>query len=289
MIPVSVIIPVYNEVFFLDNILHSLSPVVKEIILVDGGRRGCSTDGLTGLVATFDNVLLTQGALAGWFITEDGHWDKQTQMQAGLDLATTDIVLTFSADRIPVGIASIGDVVDSWDGEPYEGLARCTEFWMDSKHLKSVASLDDNRVFSTPPIVFAPRAEVKVNPQGAFYVHEASREVREDMKFYHFGWLRPFAEQVQKHIDHCVEGLMGIYSEQVLPQGYRVTESWAIHHTLSYRREDGIKYVADWPQELRTFEDMNYMDGYDEYVREYEERYEIGFYDGVLNTCPSVE
>ncbi len=84
----SIIIPAYNEIEFIDEILRRVkeTPYEKEVIIVDD----CSTDGTREYLQNLNNGVIT--------IFQESNQGKGAALQKGIEAATGDVVLIQDAD-----------------------------------------------------------------------------------------------------------------------------------------------------------------------------------------------
>lgn len=84
----SIVIPAYNEIEFIDEILRRVkeTPYEKEIIVVDD----CSTDGTREYLKNLNNGVIT--------IFQELNQGKGAALQKGIAMATGDVVLIQDAD-----------------------------------------------------------------------------------------------------------------------------------------------------------------------------------------------
>lgn len=98
---ISAIVPVYNEESLIGPCIRHLEPFVDEIIVVDGGPTGLSTDKTAEIVESFDKTVYVSGT----FKTIPGAWDAGSQKNQGISVANGDEQRE-TKHAIPVAIAS---------------------------------------------------------------------------------------------------------------------------------------------------------------------------------------
>jgi hypothetical protein len=267
--------PVLNEERFLPATLKNLSPHVDEIVIVDGGPEGPSTDRTKEIAKACDKVQYTSGQYA----TLDGAWDMAGQRNDGIALSTGDFLLFISADMFFMNLEGLRDVVEAEDHKIV--FCATVEFWRDTKHVRLYAA-QDSLLTLPAAILEAIGTDRSLSPYteetGHLNLDGATIEDKVTLpgtiKF-HMGWLRPFGEQVAKHIRHTKQHRWGPDGERRLQGSPRVMEQWAILHTLSYEKGPAVAYSGSLPPELEPFADMQWDEGKEDVLMEFERRYGI--------------
>lgn len=268
---ISAVIPIYNDANFINLCLESIVDSVDEVIFVDGSPNGASKDEPESVINKKfpkEKIKFIYGTYG-----KDGKWDRKSQVSAGYNEATCDYIMTFSVDMILTNAYVLKNLPDKYD----EVWVNAFDFWMDTNYMRvenenptklvclcsSRKSIDDTKLFySDKPKIF---------------LHNSSR--------YHFGWIRPFGQQIAKHVRHIKEGAWGDLGKEVNKLGDRAIEAWAIHHVLRYDRSSKVQ-VSNLAGTI-SLSEMNYLDGYKEYQKEYEERYNEDFFVGISKYIPS--
>ena len=270
----SAILPVYNEEMLLPYTLANIEPYVDEIIVIDGSPDGPSTDKTAAIASKFADVVYTDGR----FRTLDGAWDMVLQRNTGIKQATGDILLFISADMIFKNMELLREAIDGIDSHK---LFFCTtvEFWLDTRHIRLYSG--DGDALSVPSgVLQAVAIDTHFNPyyeaDGRLVVSAVAESERilvpETIKF-HLGWIRPFASQVKKHIDHVKQHRWEQMGEELLAIGDQALERWAITHVLSYPQIPHVDCESKWFSEIESLRDMAYNDGAQEIVSQYEQDY----------------
>lgn len=255
--------------------LENLSPHVDEIVIVDGGPDDPSTDGTKDIAEACDKVLY----ISGRYATLDGAWDMATQKNDGISKSIGDFLVFASADMFFMNLGALRDVVEA---ETHK-IVFCTtvEFWRDTKHIRLYAA-NDNLLTLPGAILEAIGIDRSLSP----YIEETGHlnldgatiddkvTLPGTIKF-HMGWLRPFQEQVAKHICHVRQHRWDEAGERLLRGSPSALEQWAILHTLSYEKGPGVAYSGSLPTELEQFAEMRWDDGKDDILLDFERRYGI--------------
>jgi hypothetical protein len=97
---------------------------------------------------------------------------------------------------------------------------------------------------------------------------------------FHMGWIRPFNEQIAKHIRNVKQGRWQEQGERLLAGGDRKLEQWAIHQVMGYEATPSIAYCGPIPDEMESLADMKHNNGIDGVLQEFEERYGISPFRG---------
>jgi glycosyltransferase involved in cell wall biosynthesis len=272
---ISAVMSVLNEENLLPALLENINPHVDEIVIVDGGPDGPSTDRTKEIAKSCDKVLYQSGK----FATLDGAWDMATQRNTAITHATGEMLLFVSADMFFSGLEILREVANAGKYK----IVFCTtlEFWSDINHLRLYTA--DGDVLTMPSSILEPIAIDRLyNPyaeeDGRFNLDGAvigDRIQLPQINKFHLGWIRPFKQQVAKHIRHVKQHRWGEHGEKLLRGGERGLEQWAMLHVLSYSNIPSIACSCVLPPELEEFIDMKFDDGAKESVEDFERRFGI--------------
>ena len=268
----------FNEENLLPGLLENISPHVDEIVIVDGSPTGPSTDGTKEIAKACDKVLYQSGK----FATLDGAWDMATQRNTGISSASGDVFLFLSADMYFANLDMLRPVVDA---DEYK-VVFCTtiEFWGDTRHLRLYSA--DTDVLTVPSsITEALAIDRKCSPyceeNGSFNVSDAGNNDRiliPQIIKYHLGWIRPFPQQVEKHMRHVKQHRWGDDGEEMLRGGERGLEQWAIKHVMSYESIPSVAFSGTLPEELEAHKNMRCVDETKETIDDFERRFKISVF-----------
>jgi glycosyltransferase involved in cell wall biosynthesis len=272
---VSVIMNVYNEERFLPAVLRNIVPHVDEIVAVDGSAEGPSTDKTAKILKAEKKVVYKSGK----FVLPDGGWDASTQRNTGTSLATGDVLIFLSADMLFYGLADFRELIDGTDYKLY--FTSTIEFWQDSRHLRLYSDEGDKlTVPSTILQVTALDRSLSPVAETGFSMRTNDADVAERVLMpsvikFHLGWIRPFAEQVEKHIRHVQQGRWGEYGDSLRKGKFRDLKLWAILHVLGYNQTPSVAYAGPVPEEMADFAEMKHLAGYQEIARDFEKEYGV--------------
>jgi len=257
--------------------LKNISPYVDEIVAVDGSVLGPSTDSTADILKSFDSKVKYK---AGKFISPDGGWDISTQRNTAITMATGDILLFLSADMFFVDLGRWREVIDGQDD--YK-LFFCStvEFWQDTSHVRLYSPSSD--LLTIPSTILqVVSIERKLRPvfnaDGSMRSNEARLDERLLMPCvikYHLGWIRPFQQQVDKHIRHVKQRRWGEHGDALLRGKDRDLELWAILHVLGYNNTPSIPFVGPTPPEMSEFANLKYTAGYEAVAAAFEQKYGV--------------
>ena len=278
MSKISAVMSVYNEAKLLPGLLENISPHVDEIVIVDGGPVGPSTDGTKEIAKSCDKALYQSGK----FATLDGAWDMATQRNTGISAATGGVLFFLSADMYFANLELLRPVVDA--GEYKIIFCTTIEFWEDTRHLRLYSA--DTDALTVPsnilqPIVIDKSLSPYCEEDGSFNVTGAANNDRmliPQIVKYHLGWIRPFDKQSEKHIRHVKQHRWGDFGEEKLKGGERGLTQWAIQHVMSYDGIPSIAFSGTLPKELDQHKDMRYDDGAKATIDEFERRFKISLF-----------
>jgi glycosyltransferase involved in cell wall biosynthesis len=272
---------VYNEEDLLPGLLENISPHVDEIIAIDGSPEGASTDNTKATLEANDKVVY----MCGTYKTVNGiGWDMARQRMDGINLATGDVYLFLSADMLFLRLEQLREAIEQ---DKY-GIFFCNtlEFWQDTKRLRLYSA--DCDVLTVPAPILEPIAVDKrfhpfweeggrLNLEGA---EISDRMLLAGTLKFHMGWIRPFGQQVSKHIRNVKQGRWLEHGENLLASGERKLTQWAITETMSYEGIPSIAYSGELPKEMAGLLEMKYNTGLDTVLKDYEDRYGISPFRG---------
>lgn len=283
---ISVLMPVYNEERFLPYALNSIIDWVDEIVIVDGNEDGPSTDGTKAIINQFAERHPKKIVYAsGTYRLPDGRWDAAQQRNDGLALINSKFVMVMDADE--VYDSSCRNIRSAMARHPDAQVIyhNFIEFFCDTLHIRlgpdlpypaakagntAIISMDLNPRFEYPTddLLIGGTPHFDATAVNSYlYLHDTTR--------YHFGWVRPFREQVRRHVRNVEFGGWKEHGEQLLKRGESAVYGWAIRHVLEYREMDCCFRFAGCNPTQRYF---SCYEGYDEAIKEFEERFGEGFW-----------
>jgi hypothetical protein len=264
---------VLNEERLLPHVLNNIEPYVDEIVVVDGGPEGPSTDA-TGEIAKAQEKVVY---LSGKYATRDGAWDMATQRNTAISSATGEVLLLLSADALFMGLDIFREAVEENKHKIY--FCPVVEFWRDITSIR--LHTGDGGLLTLPSGILEPIAiDRTLSPyhesEGGLNVESVvarHRVLLSQTTKFHLGWIRPFSEQVAKHIRHVKQHRWAEQGERLLKGSDRGLEQWAMLHVLGYANNPAVAYMGRLPDELDGLRDMRYDEGMDEATAGYQSRY----------------
>ena len=237
MSKVSALLIVYNEEKLLPAVLANIEPYVDEIIVVDGSSEGPSTDSTAEVVKSSGDKVIYK---SGTFRQPNGAWDRSAQYNAAITVAIGDIFMFLSADMLFSNMEQLREVIESKNSFKLF-FTSTIEFWQDTNHMRLYSVQGDLLTIpsSIMQVVAVDRSLKPIFQQdGSLKVEEArlfERVLVPQTTKYHLGWIRPFNQQVAKHIRHVTEGRWGEHGEKLLKGAKVELDLWAIVHVLGYK------------------------------------------------------
>lgn len=279
---ISAILPVYNEAKLIPFCLKRIMPQIDQLVLIDGGPQGPSSDETEDLAREIAGDKLCY--LSGMY-NQSGRFDRALQIKEGLDAADGDIIMRLSADMLIQGMQYLRDAVDEHDTVLVFDC-QFMEFWLDTRHIRLNGNLNP---IERRPLAVSREIGLSVFSQGGLdlsRMEESDRIYLLAVANYHLGWIRPFKAQVEKHVSHVYAKAWGEHGDTLMQAGERTVECWAIHHVMRYKnaayaRVDGAGLIV---AELEDLDSMAYDEGFDEFRTEYEDRYGEDFFIGISRT-----
>ncbi len=271
---ISVILPVYNESILLPLVLSNIEQYVDEIVVVDGGPEGKSSDETAELANNCDKVVYSTGV----FRDSNGGWDSGMHKNTALNATTGDVIMILSADMIFSNMDILVSAIQEFSD--YKMFFVSTiEFWMDIGHVRLYSTDGDAKTIAGGllQLVVVDRS---MNPYFDDYGNLVLTDADLDDRMlvpncikYHLGWIRAFDKQVDKHIMHVKQLRWGEHGDKLLSEGDKAVEQWAIRHVLSYPQIPSVSYGGGVPQDMKILRGMKYNNGYKEILGQFEERY----------------
>lgn len=193
MAKVSAIIPIYNDSQFINLCLSSIIDSVEEVIFVDGGQFGSSIDDPESQVdKKFPKEKIK--FVYGTFIDKEGKWDRKSQLHKGYAEAVCDYLMPISVDMVLNNAEKLLDIPEKYD----EVWCNSFEFWMDGNNLRV-----ENGNPTKLVCLCCRKDQIDTNKD---FGNKTTKIFLPNTSRYHFGWIRPFQQQVAKHIRHIKEG-----------------------------------------------------------------------------------
>ena len=278
---ISAIMPIYNEEEILKACLDNLMPYVDELVVIDGGPFGESTDKSKDIVMSYKNVIYQSGT----FKTIPGAWDITTQKNIAVTEATGDVFLLISADMAYQNLDVFRTIIED---NPDIKIFYCPtiEFWLNTKHIRLYEPLGNLSIPSGINQAFA----IDKTLQPIFGEHGKLDIINAkptehllvmNMVKYHFGWIRSFPQQVNKHIRHVRQGAWGEKGKELLNSTEQKLEQWAILHVLSYTQVPNIVVNVDLPESFGGFMNMTYTKNQEDVINSYKKKYGSSPFRGV--------
>lgn len=281
MMKLSMIVEVYNEERCLPYCLKSMLPYVDECIIIDGSENGPSTDKTPEIISIFKNIYPEKIiSLFGTFRRDDGAWDDTAQSNKAFSLVTGDFVMRTHADIVFENMEHLRDIVEKF---PEKKVFYCPliEFFYDTKHIR----LYGNNIEPSLPVPITgdvPVIAMSLNPRfedigkyrrSSLQANGFGREdilYMPDVKRFHFGWVKPFKDQVLKHVKYIMRGDHEAGGEELKNQGIKAVFDWAIKHVLSYKDDFSMfDYAGEYPEKVAwDLRNMSVEEGYEEFIHQ---------------------
>lgn len=280
---ISVILPVYNEEILLPALLENTLPHVDEIVIVDGGPGGPSTDS-TAIIAQEhgDKVKYSQGTYA----LPDGGWDVALQKNTAIASATGDVLVFMSADMYFNDLGMFRKVLED-AGRFKIFFCSMVEFWLDINHMRLYSQNGNNMLTVPGPVVDTFAVDASLAPyydtNGGIQVGGVVAEERlllPQLFRFHFGWIKPFRIRVETHKTHVRQHRWGDEGEGLLLGDEREFQKWAIMHVMSYPQTPCVDFQAIIPPEMEACRNMRYDQGHSDVVKEFEDKYNVSVFKG---------
>ena len=253
---------------------------MDEIIVIDGSAKGPSTDRTAEIVKSFEKVKY----LSGTYQTRSNAWDIAAQRNHGINEATGDIILFVSADMLFYDFEYFNDIIrKDEDGKVF--FCPTIEFWGDVNHIRLYEQVKSLSILGgvNEAVAISKDLQPIAGEHGTLEV--VTPKAKEQVLIvntikYHLGWIRPFRAQVDKHIRHVEQGRWGDIGAKLLQGPQQKLEQWAFLHVLSYKQNPSVELKFDMDEEWESIKDMNYLEGQNEALKEYEKQFGSSVFRG---------
>lgn len=244
--------------------------------MADGGPDGPSTDKTLEILESADKVVYSSDT---YRTMNGGGWDMSRQRNDAINLATGDIYLFISADMLFLRLEQFRAAIEHDRYKIF--FCNTLEFWEDTKKLRLYTA--DCDVLTVPaPILETVAVDKCLHPfweeGGTLNLEGAEitdRMIVTGITKFHMGWIRPFGEQVNKHIRNVKQGRWQERGQELMSGGERKLEQWAIREVMGYEGIPSIAYSGELPVEMELFDGMKYNNGIETVLNDYEERHGI--------------
>lgn len=280
---ISMLMPVFNEGLLLRYSLEHTIKYIDELIIVDGGPNGPSTDETKMIIDCYNKLYPNKiKYYQGIFRMENGSWDESAHRNFGLSKVTGDILMPHCGDMIYTEKDLI-TIIEAINKYPDKRIIYCffVEFWLDQSNIRMYGGHAMEAWF--PVLAISDIPFVSMDLVSNYFsgpnlkIHDYTNN---DFMFipnvfrYHYGWISGFSGQVRKHIRNMSMGAWGEAGKPILETGDKGIAKWAINHVLDYKNNPcGFVYTGNPP--INT--NITYLDGYDAVIDNYKTIYGENF------------
>jgi len=278
------VVEVYNEEKFLPFCLVPMLPCIDECIIVDGSENGPSTDNTAAIVSDFKAKYPEKITyIRGTYRRDDGAWDDTAQNNEAFKHVTGKFVMRTHADII-YDYQDMEFIRKTVERFPDKKIFYCpmVEFFYDTKHIRLYPDSKYEELFARPIVGDVPVISMELKPhfedigeyrrsglQADGFTHRDTIYMPHVRRF-HYGWVKPFKEQVLKHVKYINRGDHGEHGAKLKAKGEGAVFVWARQHVLSYETDPSkFPYAGEYPETAEPLRDMTSMDGYKEFMEEY--------------------
>jgi 2-polyprenyl-3-methyl-5-hydroxy-6-metoxy-1,4-benzoquinol methylase len=279
---------VWNEEICLPCALAGLLHVVDELVIVDGGPKGPSTDStkqiIDGCIAAYPGKIKY---LSGTYLRDDGTWDETRQVNDGLAKITGDYVIRMTADIVidEADLLMIRDIIERYPEKLFY-YAPVIDFGGDTDHIilqgRMVGEeLLPRELVLADGLVWNMAANLRAVEVGEARVYGMVTDVDYDkdilymphVKRFHYGYVKSFASLVHKYVGLVYNRQHDNWQElQAAGEQTMVAEgmNWVrnLKNTLPLQ-----PYTGTYPVNGEPLRGMDVMDGYEEFMEEYKQNY----------------
>lgn len=279
----SMIVETYNEEQCLSCCLKSMLPYVDKCVIIDGSENGPSTDKTPQIINVFKSIYPEKIiSLSGVFRRDDGAWDDTAQSNKAFSLVTGDFVMRTHADIVFDNMEHLRDIVE-WFPEKKVFYCPTIEFFCDTEHIRLYGNTIEP-LLPTPITGDVPVIAMSINPhfedigeyrRSSLQANSSfsSKDIlyMPDVRRFHFAWVKPFKDQVLKHVRYIMRGDHEAGGEELKAKGKEAVFDWAIKHVLNYKDDPSLfDYAGEYPEKVAwELRNMNVMEGYEEFMEWY--------------------
>jgi 2-polyprenyl-3-methyl-5-hydroxy-6-metoxy-1,4-benzoquinol methylase len=279
---------VWNEEICLPCSLKGLLPNVDELVIVNGGPHGPSTDSTKAII---DNAIAAYPEkikyLEGTYLREDGAWDETRQVNDGIAQITGDYMMRTSADII-FDDADVGMIRQIIERFPDRRLfySPMIDFGGDTEHIILQGHMTEEEILpreivQADGLVWSMAAKPHAVEVGErrLYGMVADIDYSKDIlymphvKRFHYGYVKPFEWLVTKYV-RLISAKHHENWEELQRQGEKAMLAEAIHWVSNLKNTlPAQPYTGCYPVNGEPLRSMDVMDGYEEFMAQYNAKY----------------
>lgn len=289
------IMSVYNEA----EMLKYLEPTLRhvdEAVIIEGGPIGLSTDNTAEIIREYQSRYPIR-FIQDTFRREDGGFDHASMKNMFFDHVKSDFIILQHADllfRDESCLTAIREAIDRFP-EKMVFYWPALEFYRDMDHVLLHGFTKEPK-FPRPSCLDALVFNMKMEPYfsnhptvGMHYkVDWTSFDalLLPDVLSYHMAFVKPFPDQVEKHVRRITQRDWGSGGEQLLLAGYEAVFEAAVKAVETYDKQPSYDFFGRYPDVLGG-KKYSVMDGRQEFyenIMAYRNRfaayYEKEYYQG---------
>jgi glycosyltransferase involved in cell wall biosynthesis len=273
---------VYNEELCLYASLMGLLPVVDELVIIDGGADGPSTDGSKRIIDAFARSYPRKIVyLFGQYIRDDGAWDEPAQVNDGIAAVTGDYLMRTHADMVfdTEQLRQLRAIIERFPDKKYF-YAPLIDFGIDTEHMILQGRLDIEpalrREICHPDSVAVAMA---ANPRAIEIGEHRQFGVIADVDFdtealylphfrrYHYSYCKPMPLLVDKYVRCVAKNDFGEVGERLKKEGREATIAEAVKWVRELPKTLPVHpYTGDYPENGAGLRGMNVMEGSEQFA-----------------------
>ena len=270
---ISVLTVVYNEAQILPFMLEGVIDSTDELVIVNGGPDGVSTDATGDIIKRFqhiygDKIISMEGA----FRRDDVPvWDEGAARRVSLEASHGDYLFIIDGDEV-FNLKDFAKVVHYARHHPgYSIRVSCVSFFPDTDRVEIVMHDSAGLTIATRVIGY-PRygdSHYLDNVQRREPVSNTPYQemLLPDMPLYNYSWARGYGRQAERHIYHVKLGYWGIE----LKEAEEIDQyKWVVEHINSCEGNPNVRPAVCRPGHVPTKFFASMFDGKDEYLKKLE-------------------